>query len=168
MHSWNSSSFCAGACTYIFVSKPLLSINIGCQSENTRTALSSEGLSGFLLVSRTYYFQVNNWYIFHFYISFLSAADHCAVSNLCKNGGVCINGEYSFECKCLPGFYGKDCGGIVSKLACVAVHASQTSFNPVCEAASISFLWALNGLNELLKMRFKFPFNLIGESTMAF
>lgn len=124
MNPWNSSFFFAGTCTYVFVCKPLLSINIGCQSENTRTDLSSEGLNGFLIVSRTYYFQVNNWYIFHFCISFLSAADHCAVSNLCKNGGICINGEYSFECTCLPGFYGKDCGGVVSKFACVAAHVS--------------------------------------------
>ena len=56
MNPWNSSFFCAGTCTYIFVSKPPLSINIGCQSENTRTDLSPEGLNGFLLVSRTYYF----------------------------------------------------------------------------------------------------------------
>ena len=27
--------------------------------------------------------------------------------------------------------------------------------------------WAPNGLNELTEMRFKFPFNLIGKSTMA-
>ena len=61
MNPWNSSFFFAGTCTYVFVCKPLLSINIGCQSENTRTDLSSEGLNGFLIVSRTYYFQVNNW-----------------------------------------------------------------------------------------------------------
>ena len=56
---------------------------------------------------------------------------------------------------------------MVSKLACVVAHASQTSSNPVCEAASISFLCAPNGLNELLEMRFKLPFNLIRKLIVA-
>ena len=42
-----------------------------------------------------------------------------------------------------------------------------TPFGKVCEAAPIS-LFLANGLNELPEVRFKFPFNLIGESTMAF
>ena len=41
-----------------------------------------------------------------------------------------------------------------------------TLFSNVCEAAPISLFWA-NGLNELLEMRFKFPFNLIGKLIMA-
>lgn len=40
------------------------------------------------------------------------AADHCAIGNPCKNGGTCLNGEKKFECHCLPGFYGVDCGGM--------------------------------------------------------
>ena len=32
-----------------------------------------------------------------------------------------------------------------------------------CEAAQISLVWAPNGLNELLKEHFKFPFILIEE-----
>ena len=40
------------------------------------------------------------------------AADHCAIGNPCKNGGTCLNGEKNFECHCLPGFYGIDCGGM--------------------------------------------------------
>lgn len=39
-------------------------------------------------------------------------ADHCAIGNPCKNGGTCLNGEKKFECHCLPGFYGADCGGM--------------------------------------------------------
>ena len=38
----------------------------------------------------------------------------------------------------------------------------------VYEAESRSFFWATNGLNKLPKVRFEFPFNLIGKSTMAF
>ena len=34
----------------------------------------------------------------------------------------------------------------------------------VCESAPRSLFWSPNGLNELQKMRFKFPFNLIGKS----
>ena len=38
-----------------------------------------------------------------------------------------------------------------------------------CRLASpISLFWAAHGLNELLEMRFEFPFNLIGKSTMVF
>ena len=37
----------------------------------------------------------------------------------------------------------------------------------VCDTAPISIFWALNGLNELPEVRFEFPFNLIGRSTMA-
>ena len=40
-----------------------------------------------------------------------TAADHCAIGNPCKNGGTCLNGKKNFECHCLPGFYGSDCGG---------------------------------------------------------
>ena len=41
-----------------------------------------------------------------------AAADHCSIGgNPCKNGATCLNGEKAFECHCLPGFYGKDCGG---------------------------------------------------------
>ena len=43
-----------------------------------------------------------------------------------------------------------------------------TPFSNVCEAAPISLFWALNGLNELPEVRFKFPFNLIGKLIMAF
>ena len=38
----------------------------------------------------------------------------------------------------------------------------------VCEAAPISFFWPPNGLNELLEVRLKVPFILIGKSTMSF
>ena len=41
-----------------------------------------------------------------------------------------------------------------------------TPFSNVCKAAPMSLFWA-NGLNELLEMRFKFPFNLIRELIMA-
>ena len=43
-----------------------------------------------------------------------------------------------------------------------------TPVSNVCEAAPISLFSAPNGLNNLPEMRFRFPFNLIGESTMAF
>lgn len=43
---------------------------------------------------------------------------------------------------------------------------SQMQFTPasnVCEAASRSLFWAVNGLNKVLEMHFNFPFNLIGK-----
>ena len=43
-----------------------------------------------------------------------------------------------------------------------------TPVSNVCEAAPKSLSWAPIRLNELPEMRFKFPFNLIGKSTMAF
>ena len=43
-----------------------------------------------------------------------------------------------------------------------------TPVSNVYEAAPISLFKALNGLNELPKVSFEFPFNLIGKSTMAF
>ena len=43
-----------------------------------------------------------------------------------------------------------------------------TPVSNVCKAALISLFRALNSLSELSEMRFKFPFNLIGKSTMAF
>ena len=33
----------------------------------------------------------------------------------------------------------------------------------VCEAAQRSLFWTPNGLNELLEVRFEFPFNLTGD-----
>ena len=43
-----------------------------------------------------------------------------------------------------------------------------TPVSKVCEAA-LKYLFSVpNGPNELPEMRFKFPFNLIGKSTMAF
>jgi len=43
-----------------------------------------------------------------------------------------------------------------------------TPVSNVCEAAPISLFRGPNGLNELPQMRFEFPFNLIGKSTVAF
>ena len=43
-----------------------------------------------------------------------------------------------------------------------------TVMSNVYEAESRSFFWASKGLNKLLKVRFEFPFNVIGKSTMAF
>ena len=43
-----------------------------------------------------------------------------------------------------------------------------TPVSNVCEAGPKSLFWASNGRNKLPEMRFKFPFNLIGKSTMAF
>ena len=37
-----------------------------------------------------------------------------------------------------------------------------TPVSNVCDVVLIFFFWAPNGLNELLKERFEFPFNLIG------
>ena len=37
----------------------------------------------------------------------------------------------------------------------------------ICKAAPISLFWVLNGLNELWEMCSEFPFNLIGNLTMA-
>ena len=42
-----------------------------------------------------------------------------------------------------------------------------TPVSNVIEAAPKSLFWASNGCNKLPEMRFKFPFNLIGKSTMA-
>ena len=44
---------------------------------------------------------------------------------------------------------------------------NSTLVSNVCDTAPISIFWALNGLNELPEVRFEFPFNLIGRSTMA-
>ena len=41
------------------------------------------------------------------------------------------------------------------------------SKSTVCEAAPRSLFWIYNGLDELPKMLFEFPFILIGKSTMA-
>ena len=43
-----------------------------------------------------------------------------------------------------------------------------TVISNVYEAESRSFFWASKGLNKLPKVRFEFPFNVIGKSTMAF
>ena len=43
-----------------------------------------------------------------------------------------------------------------------------TPVSNVCKAALISSFWALNGLNELPEIRFKFLFSLITKSTMDF
>ena len=43
-----------------------------------------------------------------------------------------------------------------------------TPVSNVYKAALISLFWALNGLNELPEMRFKFVFSLIGKLTMSF
>ena len=43
-----------------------------------------------------------------------------------------------------------------------------TPVSNACEAAPTYLFWAPNGLNELLEMRFEFPFNLIGKLTIAF
>ena len=49
------------------------------------------------------------------------------------------------------------------------VICNLTSVSNDCEAARKSlFDWAPNGLNEFPEVRYEFPFNLIGKSTMTF
>ena len=43
-----------------------------------------------------------------------------------------------------------------------------TPVSNVCKAVLISLFWVPSGLNKLLELRFKFPFNLIGKMTMLF
>ena len=43
-----------------------------------------------------------------------------------------------------------------------------TPVSDVYKAVPTSFFWAPNRCNELLELRFEFPFNLIGKLTMAF
>ena len=43
-----------------------------------------------------------------------------------------------------------------------------TPVSDVYKAVPTSFFWAPNRHNELLELRFEFPFNLIGKLTMAF
>ena len=45
---------------------------------------------------------------------------------------------------------------------------NQTAVSNVCETFPRSLFWPPDELNELLEVRFKFPFILIGKSTMAF
>lgn len=53
--------------------------------------------------------------------------------------------------------------------ACVTdIYLASVTGNNACEAMSISLFWAPSGLNELPEVHFKFPFILIGHSTMAF
>ena len=53
------------------------------------------------------------------------------------------------------------CGSLLRRL-------NLTSASRVRKAAPISLFWAPNGLNELLEVRFQFPFMLIGILAMAF
>jgi len=43
-----------------------------------------------------------------------------------------------------------------------------TPVSNICEAVPRSLFWAPCGLNKLLEVRFKLPFNLIGKMTMPF
>ena len=43
-----------------------------------------------------------------------------------------------------------------------------TSVFNICKAAPRSLFWVLNGLDEVPKVRFEFPFIVFGKSTMAF
>ena len=43
-----------------------------------------------------------------------------------------------------------------------------TPVSDIYEAVPTSFFWAPNRHNKLLEIRFEFPFNLIGKSTMIF
>ena len=43
---------------------------------------------------------------------------------------------------------------------------NATLVSNVCEATPIFLFWVLKGVDESLEMRFEFPFNLIGKSTI--
>ena len=55
----------------------------------------------------------------------------------------------------------------VSALASLHCRCNLTPVSNVCKAVVISLFSALNGLNKLLEMLFKFPFNLINKLTMV-
>ena len=48
------------------------------------------------------------------FFSFGVDINECQISNPCKNGGQCENTHGSYECKCTPGFTGRNCetGGL--------------------------------------------------------
>ena len=54
------------------------------------------------------------------------------------------------------------------RLACVRRRRDLASVSNVCEVATRSVFCEPNRLNDLQEVRFEFPFNLIGKSTMAF
>ena len=55
-------------------------------------------------------------------------------------------------------------------VACVTdiINFNLSSVSNICEAVPRSLFWAPNRFNELLEVRFKFPFILIGKLIMAF
>ena len=38
----------------------------------------------------------------------LDKADQC-VSSPCKNAGLCVDGDYKYTCRCIPGYRGVNC-----------------------------------------------------------
>ena len=56
----------------------------------------------------------------------------------------------------------------VSALASLHCRCYLTPVSNVCKAVAISLFSALNGLNKLLEMHFKFPFNLINIDNGTF
>ena len=64
----------------------------------------------------------------------------------------------------------KLCNNKISSMQIGILHrrCNITVISNVYKAESRSLFWATNGLNKLPKVRFEFPFNLIGKSTMAF
>ena len=49
-----------------------------------------------------------------------------------------------------------------------ATDVRRRNLRPASDVRETSLFWAPNGLNQSWEMRFEFPFNLIGNSTMAF
>ena len=63
---------------------------------------------------------------------------------------------------------GRTYQSIYSTSAPLVCRCNLTLVSNACNAAPISLFRAPNGLNKLLEMHFKFPFNLIGKLIMTF
>ena len=55
--------------------------------------------------------EISHFTYFYFKLisPFLTDINDCA-TNLCQNGGTCIDGVDAFTCDCATGYEGEDCG----------------------------------------------------------
>lgn len=68
----------------------------------------------------------------------LLVENHCRPTNPCKNGGLCVEMDDGYKCRCKGGYKGVDCEGKVYSVECIPGKRNDVLHLQVTQESGIS------------------------------